>query len=58
VIISFHSGEDRIIKNFMREREKLGVIKILTKKPKRPSSEEVMGNLRARSAKLRAFEKK
>ena len=55
VIISFHSGEDRIIKNFFRENFER--IKIFTKKPVRPSMYEKSENLRARSAKLRAYQK-
>ena len=53
VVISFHSLEDRIVKNFYRDSspEKL---KILTKKPIRPTPEEIKINPRARSAKLRA----
>jgi 16S rRNA (cytosine1402-N4)-methyltransferase len=54
VVISFHSLEDRIIKNFLKEKEREGEIKILTKKPIRPSKEEIIKNPRSRSAKLRA----
>lgn len=54
VIISFHSTEDRIVKNFLKENSKKGLLKILTKKPERPSPEEIKKNPRARSAKLRA----
>jgi 16S rRNA (cytosine1402-N4)-methyltransferase len=53
VVISFHSLEDRIVKNFLKEKEKEGEIKILTKKPIRPSKEEIIKNPRSRSAKLR-----
>ena len=53
-VISFHSLEDRIVKNFFREKEKLNQIKILNKKPIVASSEEVIENPRSRSAKLRA----
>ncbi|TET83927.1 MAG: 16S rRNA (cytosine(1402)-N(4))-methyltransferase RsmH [Candidatus Nealsonbacteria bacterium] len=55
-IISFHSLEDRIVKNFYRDSspEKL---KILTKKPIRPQKEEIKINPRSRSAKLRAAQK-
>lgn len=56
-VISFHSGEDRIVKDFFRTQEKLNLMKILTKKPVVPSDEEILGNSRARSAKLRAGEK-
>lgn len=57
VIISFHSLEDRIVKNFFREKKMLKRGIVLTKKPVRPSFKEVSQNLRARSAKLRAIEK-
>lgn len=56
-VISFHSLEDRIIKNFFKEREATGEIKILTKKPVRPSRKEIEKNPRARSAKLRICQK-
>jgi len=58
VTISFHSLEDRIVKQFFKQQEKEACIKILTKKPIKPSAEEVNSNPRARSAKLRAIEKK
>ena len=54
VLISFHSLEDRIVKNFLREKAKEGIVSILTKKPIIPSSEEIKLNYRSRSAKLRA----
>jgi len=54
VVIAFHSLEDRIVKNFMRNKAKEGTLKILTKKPVRPSREEVAENPRSRSARLRA----
>ncbi|MEM3616395.1 MAG: 16S rRNA (cytosine(1402)-N(4))-methyltransferase RsmH [Candidatus Bathyarchaeia archaeon] len=57
VVISFHSLEDRIVKNFLKEKAKEGVVKILTKKPVRPSKKEISGNPRARSARLRAASK-
>lgn len=57
VVISFHSLEDRIVKHFMKEKEKEGVFKILTKKPITPSEEEVKENPASRSAKLRAAER-
>jgi 16S rRNA (cytosine1402-N4)-methyltransferase len=57
LVISFHSLEDRIIKNYFREESKKGLIKILTKKPIRPSQEEIIRNPRARSSKLRVAEK-
>ncbi len=54
VIISFHSLEDRIVKNFFREKSKEGAVKLLLKKPAITSSEEIKLNPRSRSAKLRA----
>lgn len=53
-IISFHSLEDRIVKNFLREKEKQGLLKILNKKPITAPSGEIKQNPRSRSAKLRA----
>ncbi len=52
VIISFHSLEDRIAKNFIRDNKNL--LKVATKKPIIPTQEEVKINPRSRSAKLRA----
>ena len=56
-IISFHSLEDRLVKvNFKRNKEK-GVYCDFTKKPIVPSAQEIAGNWRARSAKLRIAQK-
>jgi 16S rRNA (cytosine1402-N4)-methyltransferase len=56
-VISFHSLEDRIVKNFYREKDDEGFGKIITKKPITPTQEEILNNQRARSAKLRIIEK-
>ncbi len=55
-IISFHSLEDRLVKNCFRELKKQGEAEILTKKPIRPNEEEIKANPRSRSAKLRAIQ--
>jgi len=55
VIISYHSLEDRIVKRFYRTSPHLVIV---TKKPIKPSEEEVQKNKRARSAKLRTAIKK
>lgn len=54
-VISFHSGEDRIVKNFYKEKSKQALI--ITKKPIVPSEKEIEENPRSRSAKLRIIEK-
>jgi 16S rRNA (cytosine1402-N4)-methyltransferase len=70
-VVSFHSLEDRIVKNFLAERAKTGggsrhqpevkqaapSFRLLTKKPVTPGEDEVAANPRARSAKLRAAER-
>lgn len=56
-IISFHSLEDRIVKNFFKDDAKEGKLKIITKKPIVASDEEMKENPRSRSAKLRVAEK-
>lgn len=56
-VISFHSLEDRIVKDFYKERHQSSSAKILTKKPVRPTDEEIAANPRSRSAKLRVMEK-
>jgi 16S rRNA (cytosine1402-N4)-methyltransferase len=71
VVVSFHSLEDRIVKNFLVERSKAGggsrhlpeitqaapSFQILTKRPVTPGDDEISANPRARSAKLRAAER-
>ena len=54
-ILSFHSLEDRLVKNAFRNDDRL---EVLTRKPIRASDEETEANPRARSAKLRVAERK
>lgn len=56
-VISFHSLEDRIVKNYFRDAAAKGEGKIIVKKPITPAEEEKRDNPRSRSAKLRAIEK-
>ena len=58
VVISFHSLEDRIAKDSLREGAQKGIWEILTRKPVTASEEEIERNPRSRSAKLRAGERK
>jgi 16S rRNA (cytosine1402-N4)-methyltransferase len=57
VLISFHSLEDRLVKDSFRESARDGVLEILTKKPAVATEQEALRNPRSRSAKLRAAEK-
>ncbi len=54
VVISFHSLEDRIVKNFIRDGHRQGTLHALTPKPLRPDEDERRSNPRSRSARLRA----
>ncbi len=56
-VISFHSLEDRIVKNFFRKAKEEGKGEIVTKKPVVPTEAEIAENPRSRSAKLRIFQK-
>lgn len=56
-VIAFHSLEDRIVKNLFKSYSAQGVLRIVTKKPMRPSDEEAASNPRARSARLRVAER-
>jgi 16S rRNA (cytosine1402-N4)-methyltransferase len=57
VVISFHSLEDRIVKDALRDGARAGIYNVLTKKPVEATEEEIDRNPRSRSAKLRAAEK-
>ncbi len=57
VLISFHSLEDRLVKDAFREQAKAGILEVLTKKPVVASEQESLRNPRSRSAKLRAAER-
>lgn len=56
-VISFHSAEDRIVKNKFKEFAKIGTFKVITKKPIQPSEDEMRDNPRSRSGKLRVAER-
>ncbi|MEK7094132.1 MAG: 16S rRNA (cytosine(1402)-N(4))-methyltransferase RsmH [Patescibacteria group bacterium] len=56
-VISFHSLEDKIVKQAFKTLEKEGGWKIITKKPVPPTRQEILENVRSRSAKLRIIEK-
>ena len=58
IVISFHSLEDRIVKQYFRERSKRGVGEVLTKRPDTATVAEIAINPRSRSAKLRGIRKK
>jgi 16S rRNA (cytosine1402-N4)-methyltransferase len=58
VVISFHSLEDRIAKDMLRDYAHKGILEVLTRKPVIANEEEVDRNPRSRSAKLRAGERK
>ena len=57
VVLSFHSLEDRRVKDALREGAGQGVYRVLTRKPVTAGAEEVARNPRARSVKLRAAER-
>jgi 16S rRNA (cytosine1402-N4)-methyltransferase len=56
-VISFHSTEDRLVKQAFRSAEQTGLQRILTKKPITPSDSELTRNPRSRSAKLRVAQR-
>lgn len=57
VVISFHSLEDRVVKNIFKDYEDKKMGLRITRKPILPSEEEILENNRSRSAKIRVFEK-
>ena len=57
VVLSYHSREDRLVKRAFQEGERAGTLRVLTKHVIQPTEEEMAGNPRSRSAKLRCAEK-
>jgi 16S rRNA (cytosine1402-N4)-methyltransferase len=57
VVLSYHSREDRLVKRAFQEGERQGTLRVLTKHVIQPSEEEMAGNPRSRSAKLRCVER-
>ncbi len=57
-VITFHSLEDRIVKNFFNNKKNEGVLDLINKKPIIPNKNEILINPRSRSAKLRIISKK
>ena len=57
MVLSYHSLEDRLVKQQFQRLSREGVCAVLTRKVERPSDAEVAANPRARSAKLRVAEK-
>src|ERR1700746_2358359 len=57
VVLGYHSREDRLVKRAFHEAERAGTLRVLTKHVIQPSEEEMMGNPRSRSAKLRCAER-
>src|SRR6266852_3147588 len=57
VVLTYHSGEDRQVKQAFQQGERAGTLKVLTKHVIQPSEEEISANPRSRSAKLRCAER-
>jgi 16S rRNA (cytosine1402-N4)-methyltransferase len=56
-VISFHSTEDRMVKQAFRSAEQTGLLKLLAKKPISPTDTELARNPRSRSAKMRVAQR-
>jgi 16S rRNA (cytosine1402-N4)-methyltransferase len=56
-VISFHSGEDRIVKRLFRDTAAQGAVRVLTRRPLVPSPAEAAANSRSRSARMRVCER-
>ena len=56
-VISFHSGEDRIVKHFIRKAKKEGIFRVVNVRPIKPTENELQHNPKIRSAKLRLAQK-
>ena len=57
VVLSYHSGEDRMVKHAFQEGERHGTLRVLTRHVIQPNEREVSANPRSRSAKLRCAER-
>lgn len=57
VVISFHSKEDAIVKDFFKEKSVIGEAEMVTFKPQKAGDDEIEKNRRARSAKMRIIQK-
>ena len=56
-VISFHSGEDRLVKRFIKEKKKTSILRVINVKPLKPNEKELQINPKVRSAKLRLAQK-
>jgi len=56
-VISFHSGEDRLVKHFLKQKKKAGILRLINVKPLKPNEKELQTNPKVRSAKLRLAQK-
>jgi 16S rRNA (cytosine1402-N4)-methyltransferase len=56
-VISFHSGEDRLVKHFIKDQSKANILRVINVKPLKPTQNELQNNPKVRSAKLRLAQK-